>query len=257
MRAHKKPATKSHNLEFARRQLRVLGLPRIPLIEDSAKGQVPVGSSLLVEFEGASQWYNASLSIAAGWVRTGGTLWYTTFAQSPEIVRSQLKRLGLDVDGLQKEDRLHVRDGYTCTLGQKSAEKYAYDSLKVSDLSIIVTTRWHGAPVSSHLGIADDYSCLARFNDEKSWVEFMLTRAIPDDRKENIIAIYGIMRGVHSQSAYDRLEGAATGVIDFKVDESGEEVRNAMRIRVMRNVGYDSRWHQLMIGENFEITLEK
>lgn len=69
--------------------------------------------------------------------------------------------------------------------------------------------------------------------------------------------ICGIMKGVHSDWVYRQLEGAVDGVIDFKVEESGDEVRNLMRIRVMRNVGFDSRWQQLKIGDNFEVTLEK
>jgi hypothetical protein len=30
-----------------------------------------------------------------------------------------------------------------------------------------------------------------------------------------------------------------------------------MRIRSMRNVGFDSEWHQLKVGDKFEISLEK
>lgn len=238
--------------------MRVLVVPPIPLIEDLTKGPIPAGSSLLVEYDPASQWYNASLTIAAGWVRSGGTVWYTGLAQPPENIRSQFKRLGLDVGAFEKEDKLLVRDGYAATLGQKSKEKYAYDSLKVSDLSIHVATIYMRGPLcSDHLAIADDVSCLARFNEEKSWVEFMLTRVFPADRMRNLTSIYGVMRGVQSQNAYNRLEGAASGVIDFKVEESGDEVRNSMRIRLMGNVGFDSRWHQLKIGDNFEVTMEK
>ena len=35
----------------------------------------------------------------------------------------------------------------------------------------------------------------------------------------------------------------ADGVIDFKLEEVGKEVRNLTMIRSMRNVGYDGKWH--------------
>jgi KaiC/GvpD/RAD55 family RecA-like ATPase len=52
------------------------------------------------------------------------------------------------------------------------------------------------------------------------------------------------------------LEAAVDGIIDFKLEEVGEETINLMRLRSMRNVGFDSRWHRLRVKENFEVTLE-
>ncbi len=42
----------------------------------------------------------------------------------------------------------------------------------------------------------------------------------------------------------------------MKVEEAGEEVSNLVRIRNMRDVGFDSRWHRLSIDENLNITLQ-
>jgi KaiC/GvpD/RAD55 family RecA-like ATPase len=53
------------------------------------------------------------------------------------------------------------------------------------------------------------------------------------------------------------LEDANDGIIDLRLDETGEVVKNLIRIRKMQNVSFDSRWHPLKIGENFEVTLEK
>jgi KaiC/GvpD/RAD55 family RecA-like ATPase len=98
---------------------------------------------------------------------------------------------------------------------------------------------------------------LGRFNDnEKSWVEFLLTRIIPRAFYWKSTSIIGIMRGIHSDWVYRLLEGSVEGVVDFELDESGEETRNIIRFRRMRNVSFDSRWHPLKIGKNFEVTLE-
>jgi len=65
------------------------------------------------------------------------------------------------------------------------------------------------------------------------------------------------VRGVHSDWAYRRLEDAYDGIIDFKLDELSDPPRNLMRIRSMRDVGFDGRWSQLKMAENLEISLEK
>jgi len=114
----------------------VFSLPRIPLIEDLTKGPIPPGSQILVEFDPASQWYNASLTIAAGWLRTEGSVSYITQSQPPDEVRSRLRPLGIVVKELERQDRLWVTDLYSASIGRKSKEKYAPESLKVADMSL-------------------------------------------------------------------------------------------------------------------------
>ena len=70
-------------------------------------------------------------------------------------------------------------------------------------------------------------------------------------------AIAGVMIGIHSEWVYRRWEGASDGIIDFKLEERDGRTRNIMRIRNMRNVGFDSQWHPLKVGGNFEVTIEK
>jgi hypothetical protein len=53
------------------------------------------------------------------------------------------------------------------------------------------------------------------------------------------------------------MEAASEGIIDFKLDEATDPPMNLMRIRSLRDVGFDGRWHQLKIGTNLEVTLEK
>jgi len=239
----------------------VCTVSRIPLIEDLTKTSVPLGSNLLIEFDPVSQWYNSCFTIAAGWVKGGGTVGYNGFIQSPNRVRMQLGRVGLNVDDLERNDRLRVYDWYTPTLGHKSKEKYGIDSLKVADQSIEFRlseddlnnpeSEW---PES--LRIVDNFSTLARFNDEKSWIEFMLTRVYPIASVKKSTLIFGIMKGVHSEWAYKQLEGSADGIIEFRL-EMLQRPRDVVQIKTMRNVHFDRESHELHVGENFEITLEK
>jgi len=237
-------------------------MPRIPLIEDLTKGSVPLGSNLLIEFDPDSQWYNSCVTIAAGWVKDGGTVGYNGFIQSPHHVRMQLGRAGLNVDDLERSDRLRVYDWYTPTLGHKSKEKYGIDSLKVADQSIQFRLseddlKYPEEPEwPESLRIADNFSTLARFNDERSWIEFMLTRVYPIASVRKSTLILGIMKGVHSEWAYSQLEGSADGIIEFKL-EVHEKGRDLVQIRTMRNVHFNRESHELQVGENFEVTLQE
>ena len=233
-------------------------MPRLPLIEDLTKGPVPIGSSILVEFPGASQWYNASLSIVAGWLRSDGKVSFNVFAQPPDDIRRKLSRLDLDVTGLEGADRLRIFDWYTTSLGQRSKEKHKIDSLKVQDLSIRFSSEiMREPPQPDWMRMADNVSMLARFNDERSWVEFMLTRILPGHRLRRSTAVVGCAKGIHSSWVYEQLEAAVDGIVDFKLEELGGEVVNLMRVRSMREIGFESRWHPLKMGENFEIALEE
>ena len=94
-------------------------------------------------------------------------------------------------------------------------------------------------------------------NDEKTLVDYLLTRGFPSFKSRKITTIRGIIGGLHSDWFRKSVEAASDGIIDFKLDEATDPPRNLMRVRNMRNVGFDGRWHSLKIDENFEVTLEK
>ena len=231
----------------------------MPLIEDLTRDPVPTGSNILVEFDPASQWLNASLTIAAGWIRTGGSVSYNTFAQPPATVRAQLNRLGMNTEELEAKSQLRIWDWYTASLGQKSKEKYAVDSLKAADLSIVhAKTQLPGPPIPDRLRISDNTSALGRFNDEKNWTEFVLTRGIPIAVSRQSTSLAGMMTGLHSEWVYKQIEGASDGTVDFKLDEEAKgETVDLIRIRNLRSALFTKGWHRLKIGESFEVTLEK
>jgi len=233
-------------------------LPRIPLIDDLTSGPIPPGSNIIVEFDPASIWYNASLTIAAGWLKTGGSVSYIAHTQPPDDFRSQLRQLGISVEELEQKDRLWVTDFYSPSIGQKSKEKAGPESLKVADLSL-----WLGREAMveraapEFLVITDNNSILDRFNDEKNWVELFLTRPIPMAKPRQITQLIAFISGIHSPWAYKQLEAAADGIVDFKVEEGAEETRDLMRIRALRKGRFDRRWHELTIAENSEVVLHK
>lgn len=230
----------------------------MPIVEELLADSVPGGSVLLVEFDPASQWYAASVTIGAGWLKTGGTVTYTAFAQPPENVRAQFRSLGVDVDALEKDERLVIFDNYSITLGRKSNEKYSAQSLKAADLSITFSREvMRAEPVPELLTIVDNTSTLARFNDDRAWVEFLLTRGIPATFLTKSRTIAGVSTGVHPELVYKQLEGAADCVIDLKLDAESDPPRNLIRIRSMRSARFDGRWREITYSDTSGITLKQ
>ena len=231
-------------------------MPRIPLIEDLTFEPISPGANLLVEFDATSQWYNASISMGAGWIRSGGILAYNATAQNPERVRKRFRDIQVVPESLEAAGNLRIFDWYTATLGRKSKERLAQDSLRIADLSIQFSKgEMPGPPIPDVLGITDNASVLARFNDEKAWIEFALTRAIPSSYTRQSTSIDGILNGVHSEWAYRQLEAAYDGVIDFKLEEDDKRTTDVIRIRTMRDLTHDRNWHELSIGKNLEIAI--
>lgn len=238
---------------------------QLPLIEDLTDGPIPQGSNLLVEFDAGSNWHNASITIAAGCLRNGNPVAYNVAAQPPENIRARLKLLGLNPDDLEREEKLEIWDWYTSSLGQSSSEK-SIPSLKMTELSIeasaivrkgAISTVENPIPTSDWIRIVDDYTTLARFNDEKAFVEYTLSREFPKAPKTGSMGIYGLLKGVLSDCVYRRIEASADGVIEFRLDESGDEALDLIRLRNMRNITFNRRWHRLKIDRKFEVTLEK
>jgi KaiC/GvpD/RAD55 family RecA-like ATPase len=236
---------------------------RLALIEDLLTEPLPAGSNLLVEYDAASQWYRVSLNITREWLRAGGEVGYNVAAQWPDNVRSQLEKLGLNVKEFESGGKLEIWDWYSATLGQKAKDaRVGASSLKAADLSISIAQdelkpAMAGEAYPEYLRIWDNSSVLARFNDDKAWVEFLLTRIFPSGSYTKSTLLVGLIRGIHSEWVYGQLEDAADGVIDCKIQERGEETTDALRIRSMRKVAFDRKWHRLNIGENLEVTLEK
>ena len=198
--------------------------------------------------------------MTAGWINSGGDVGYNGFNKPSEQIRSQLSRLGLNVGELERSDRLRVYDWYTPTLGRKSKEKYGIESLKVADQSIQfrLTEDDLNTPEAEwpeSIRVVDNFSALARFNDEKAWIEFMLTRVIPIGLVKKSSLVFGIMKGIHSDWAYKQLEGSSDGIIDFRIDEVNRNIRDLFQIRTMRDVRFTRELAELRLGQHFEISL--
>ena len=133
-------------------------------------------------------------------------------------------------------------------------------SLKVADLSLQWLKETKGKLSPDVIGedppgtliVAESISPLLRFNDEKAYLEWVENRLDPGLRRSKYITLQGIVRGIHSEVFYKRMENAADGVIEVRVLERDEQAKNLLRIRGLKGKRYDARWHAIEIKPNGE-----
>jgi len=250
-------------------------LVSIPLLTQLIPNGVKLGTIFLVEFDPESQWLAVAVTITAGYLLAGGRVSYSALLRPPETVRENLLALGVDVSTASGEGRFALDDYYSATLtggkldgGPSVVERIEGGtrarSLKVADLSVQFLkdmkqdlesgVAWENWPPGA-LTIVESDSQMLRFNDEKPYLEWAISRVNPSIRRAKRIYFEGFVRGIHTESFYKRLESDADGVIDLRVMERDEEAKNLLRVRSLKGQPHDARWHEIQIKPNGEATL--
>ena len=248
----------------------------VPLLSELVPDGVKPGKLILVEFDPESEWLAVASTITSRYLRAGGHANYATSVRSPEAVKENLATLGVDVSAVIGEGRFVLVDWYSATLTGGRIEGGGPSvfepieggarvrSLKVTDLSVewlkwrkggyetwdVVETWPPGA-----LGVWESLSPMLRFNEEGSFLEWLISRANPNERRAKRIFLNGIVRDLHSVPFYKRLESEYDGVIELRVMERGEEAKNLLRVRSLKGQPHDAHWHEIEIKPNGEAVL--
>jgi len=248
----------------------------VPLLAQLIPGGVKPGTIFTVEFDPDSQWLAVAATIAAKFLLAGGRVSYSTFLRSPQTVRESLLALGVDISEATNKGRFALDDFHTATLtggrlevgGASAIERIEGGtrarSLKVCDLSVELLKDMKQGPKSGimwenwppcALSLSDSMSQMLRFNEEKPFLEWVISRNNPGMRRTKRVTFLGFVRSIHSESFYKRLESDVDGVIELRVTERDQEWKNLLCIRSLKGQRHDARWHEIEIKPNGEATL--
>ena len=257
------------------------GSVNVPLLAPLIPDGIKPGTMLLVEFDPESQWLAVASTVAARFCETGHNVGYLAMSRTPARVRQNLMELGLDVPHAEKAGVLAIEDWYSASLtggridhsgrGTRLFELTETGlrvlSLKVADLSVEWYKSSKEGPQPLYdivdfwppgaLIIVESFSTLLRFNEERAFVEWMESRVNPAERERKSINIQGFVRGIHSDRLYKHMEDASDGVIDVKVVERDEGTKNLLRVRGLKGQPHDTRWHEIVVRPNGEVTLAR
>ena len=223
---------------------------------------IPYGVAFLVEYGPDSIWYETSLTIAAQGLKEVKTE-YHTFDHDPAQIREALAKLGIDVAEKERERMLNVIDSYSAQIGlgapEGPKESVIRQSLKISDWSIAVAQDMKGTANMElehvqHLHIDDNFSVLLRYNEEKTIVDWVRPRGLPQMRSYKELWLLPLATRIASDSFYRQLELVCDGILDFKSEEKEGQVTHYLRVRTMRGKPFDSRWRKLRLSEQGEVS---
>jgi len=234
----------------------------LPILKDLIPGGFGYGVDLMVEFEPQSIWYDSSLTMAAGALRSGIRTDYHAYAHSPDEIIEALSKFGLDTAKLEEADVLRILDSYSVQVGEKPRKSKAPSHYSVS----LDLTDWKygrrealGRGIDeSHkrrLHIDDDASVMLRYNSEAKLLDVWRTKGRPYNKALELAMMIAMPTGVESSSFIGRYELLNDGIIDFKSVEKEGRMQQLVRVRMMRGRNYDTRWHRLGILDNGEVTL--
>ncbi len=238
----------------------------LPFLKELIEGPIDFGTSVLVEFEADSIWYETSLTLAAHALKDGIRTDYHLFQHMPSEIVEALTRFGLDVKQLEREDVLRILDSYTAQTGLGVVEisensrvpRHYAQSLKLSDWSIANLQRIKsGVPLEDkrRLHIDDNTGVMLQYNDEKAFIDNWRTRSRPHMKVQEIVLFNSLMKGAASDAFTKQLELLSDGIVDIKSQEKEGRIEHVLRVRAMRGRPYDSRWRPLRLLQTGEVIL--
>ncbi len=219
---------------------------RIPILTDLIPAGVPYRTAFVIEYDADSGYYQILESTVHDLLGAGEVVSFFDYTRFPNQVRQDLRALGSDIDALEEEGKFHLYDGYSATLGVKSKEKLSFESLKVADMSLYFLKMTKDEnPIKNDIGFSDNGTVVARYNDEKTFLDWYATRVIPRVRLHDRISFTAFVSGVHSASFYKSIEDICDGVIDVKFDDSKGTPLTKLRVRAFKLGQFNGSWRRV------------
>lgn len=219
---------------------------QIPILHGLIPEGVPYRTAIIIEYDPDSSYYQILESTVHDLLRAGQVVSFFDYTRFPDQVREDLRALGSDIDELEARGMFHLYDGYSATLGIKSKEKLALESLKVADISLYFLKMTKDEnPIRNDVGFSDSGTVGLRYNDERAFLDWYATRVIPRVKLHDRISFSAFVTGVHSEAFYKSIEDMCDGVVDVRFDDSAGLPRTKLRVRAFKVGRFNGSWRHV------------
>ena len=204
------------------------------------KGEVPCCSLLLIGPTGVGKTIFCKHFLFNS-LKTDETCVYVTTSETPEEIELSMKKLGLDIRPYEEKNKLLIVDGCSWKLGRKSSSNYAVDGQHNYLTSMSIAINKAKKNFVKICFVFDSISELVALSDKDSTINFLqvLTAKI---RLEGGKALFTVASGAHEDYFMNLLRLTFDGILEMKLDDSGNELKRLLRVFSLKRIKHKTNW---------------
>jgi len=211
------------------------------------KGPIQKGCWLLLGSPGCGKSTFCLHFLKAG-LANGQSCIVVTADRSPEDVRSDMKRFGVDVTPFENTSRFRIVDCYSWRTGAQSTSPYhVANPANLSDVSITIGNAIRG--LKNPRFVCDSITTLVLEAGEASAQKFIQI-ATAKIKEIDGLGILVTEAGIHREEFVTFMKYVCDGMFEMKIEEVRGEFKKSFRICFLRGVDYCQAWVP------FEVTRE-
>lgn len=204
------------------------------------KGRVPSSSLLLIGPSGVGKTIFCKHFFYNG-LMMGEPSIYVTTNETPEEIGTSMKTFGLDIEPYKKKETTCIVDGCSWKLGRGTSSEYAVDSQHDYLTSISIKIKKAKKDLKNVRLIFDSVSELTALSNKAAVLNFLqvLTARI---RLDGGKAIFTVASGAHDEHFINLLRLNFDGILEMKVDDSGQDIKRLLRIFSLKGAEHKTTW---------------
>ena len=163
-----------------------------------------------------------------------------TSDNSPEEVRSKMKKLGVDVTPFEKKSRFRIVDCYSWRTGAQSTSPYhVANPANLSDVSITIDNARKG--LRNPRVVCDSITTLVLEAGEDSAQRFL--QIVSAKIKEiDGLGILVAEAGIHREEFVTFMKCVCDGLFEMKMEEVRGDFKRSFRIHFIKDVKHSTTW---------------
>jgi KaiC/GvpD/RAD55 family RecA-like ATPase len=188
------------------------------------------------------------LSLLKKWLDGGEKIVYLTTERSPEDVKSQAEKIGLNLEEHENSGCLIFIDCYSWSIGGKYEKGFSIENAaNVNEINITLEKVMQELENPVRI-VFDSLSPLFLYNDISTMTKFFHFLTSSTKTKYGFI-IYNLQDGVHDPKIRNTLIYLVDGYLEMQFGEDSDVLVRKLRVHHLKGMPADTSWKNFKIGE--------